>query len=82
MKIEFYDPFNNENLKYQKDAIESITDIFKGQEATNTLFGIKGRNWAVRNRDRKQTYFKWRWTFKKYSRDSKEKSPWNYKFNW
>ena len=44
MKIEFYDPFNNDNLKYQKDAIEAIKDIFKGQEVTNTLFGIKAQD--------------------------------------
>ncbi|RUM56755.1 MAG: type III restriction endonuclease subunit R, partial [Nautilia sp.] len=44
MKIEFYDPFDNENLQYQKDAIESITDIFKGQEVTQTLFGIKSKD--------------------------------------
>jgi type III restriction enzyme len=43
MKIEFYDPFNNENLQYQKDAIESIIDIFKGQEATQTFFGIRAQ---------------------------------------
>jgi len=43
MKIEFYDPFNNENLKYQKDAIEAIIDIFKGQEATQTFFGVKAQ---------------------------------------
>ena len=36
MKIKFYD-----NLDYQTDAINSIVDIFKGQEATHTLFGIK-----------------------------------------
>ena len=44
MKIEFYDPFENENLKYQKDAIEAITDIFKGQEITHTLFGVKAHD--------------------------------------
>ena len=44
MKIEFYDPFENENLKYQKDAIEAITDIFKGQEITYTLFGVKAQD--------------------------------------
>ena len=36
MKIKFYD-----NLDYQLDAINSIVDIFKGQEVTHTLFGIK-----------------------------------------
>ena len=36
MKIRFYD-----NLDYQTDAINSIVDIFKGQEVTHTLFGIK-----------------------------------------
>ena len=36
MKIKFYD-----NLDYQTDAINSIVDIFKGQEVTHTLFGIK-----------------------------------------
>ena len=44
MKIEFYDPFENENLKYQKDAIEAVTDIFQGQEITHTLFGIKAQD--------------------------------------
>jgi type III restriction enzyme len=41
MKIEFYDPFENENLKYQKDAIEAITDIFKGQETDQISFKLK-----------------------------------------
>jgi len=44
MKIEFYDPFEDDNLKYQKEAIEAITDIFKGQEITQTLFGIKTKD--------------------------------------
>ncbi|MRJ06054.1 MAG: type III restriction endonuclease subunit R [Epsilonproteobacteria bacterium] len=41
MKIEFYDPFQNENLKYQKEAIEAVTDIFKGQGVAQTLFGVR-----------------------------------------
>jgi len=41
MKIEFYDPFENENLKYQKDAIKAITDIFKGQETDQISFKLK-----------------------------------------
>ena len=44
MEIKFYDPFENENLKYQKDAIDAITNIFNGQEITQTLFGIKAGN--------------------------------------
>jgi len=39
MKIKFYD-----NLDYQLDAINSIVDIFNGQEITETLFGIKAGN--------------------------------------
>ena len=39
MKIKFYD-----NLDYQLDAINSIADIFKGQEITLSLFGIKAQD--------------------------------------
>lgn len=35
MKIKF-----ENNLKYQEEAIKSITDIFKGQETCNTMFSI------------------------------------------
>jgi len=38
MKIKFYD-----NLDYQLDAVNSIVDIFKGQETTHTLFEIRLR---------------------------------------
>jgi type III restriction enzyme len=46
MRIEFYDPFENESLRYQKEAIEAITDIFKGEGGTQTLFGVKGINFV------------------------------------
>jgi len=39
MKIKFYD-----NLDYQLEAINSIVDIFKGQEKVDTLFGIKAQD--------------------------------------
>ena len=44
MEIKFYDPFKNENLKYQKEAIEAITDIFRGEEIKDTFFSYKNRH--------------------------------------
>lgn len=33
MRLRFEDPFVDERLKYQRDAIEAVCDLFKGQEA-------------------------------------------------
>ena len=44
MKIKF-----EENLDYQLEAINSITDIFAGQEVNKTLFTVEkqnGQNWV------------------------------------
>ena len=39
MKIKF-----EENLEYQIDAINSITDIFSGQETAKTVFTVEKAN--------------------------------------
>jgi type III restriction enzyme len=33
MRLRFEDPFTDERLRYQKDAIEAVCDLFRGQEA-------------------------------------------------
>ena len=35
MKLQF-----NSNQQYQLDAISAVTDLFKGQTASHTLFGV------------------------------------------
>lgn len=40
MKIQFYDPFENDYYKYQEDAIHAVTSIFEGQEKCQTNFTV------------------------------------------
>ncbi len=40
MKIRFEDPYTDERTSFQKDAIEAVCDIFRGQEICRTEFTV------------------------------------------
>ena len=40
MKLHFDDPFTNEAMAFQKDAIEAVCDLFRGQEICRTEFTV------------------------------------------
>src|SRR5438309_11606387 len=40
MKLHFEDPFTQSAVAYQRDAIEAVCDLFRGQETCRTEFTV------------------------------------------
>ncbi len=40
MKIQFENPYTDERTSFQKDAIEAVCDLFRGQEICRTEFTV------------------------------------------
>jgi len=40
MKLHFEDPYSNDHLAYQRQAIDAVADLFRGQETGRTEFTV------------------------------------------
>lgn len=45
MKLHFENPYTDDRLNFQKDAIEAVCDLFRGQEPVNARV-VNGKNQA------------------------------------
>ena len=43
MKLQFENPYANDRVSYQKDAIDAVTELFRGQEICRTEFTVTRR---------------------------------------